>query len=362
MGNGRVLWEMSAGETAAAAAVGPGRFEKELLRVGRWAHPAGKFVLEVTRDRLARWVENFRRMLAKGIPVPVPYGHSYDARDNAGFVREMRVEEDRLVGVLEIPREEDARRLGATATAVSVSVNPEFVDGQGERLGEVIEHVAITNYPIVAGQANFVPLAAEMPAGGSGETPANEVETGAGEVIRLEMEKPGVGATGRSPEAESLADGSKGADALTPAPLPSIAEATEGRPGGEGMLLAEQRAALVARIAQLEGARIDGEVERLLLSGKISPAVEGHVRRLLGAGGQRIELSATGEEISPAEELRAIFAAMPEGAWVPLESRAAAARPLARRDSEVSDERAKQLAMENANMVKKGGESKDSNR
>lgn len=128
------------------------------------------------------------------------------------------------------------------------------------------------------------------------------------------------------------------------------------------MLLAEQRAALVARIAQLEGARIDGEVERLLLSGKISPAVEGHVRRLLGAGGQRIELSATGEEISPAEELRAIFAAMPEGAWVPLESRAAAARPLARRDSEVSDERAKQLAMENANMVKKGGESKDSNR
>ena len=402
MGNGRVLWEMSAGETAAAAAVGPGRFEKELLRVGRWAHPAGKFVLEVTRDRLTRWVENFRRMLAKGIPVPVPYGHSYDARDNAGFVREMRVEEDRLVGVLEIPREEDARRLGATATAVSVSVNPEFVDGQGERLGEVIEHVAITNYPIVAGQANFVPLAAEMPAGGSGETPANEVESpqpgagepGAGEVIRLEMEKPGVGATGRSPEAESLADGSKGADALTPAPLPSIAEATEGRPGGEGrsladkppvaqaaeegredspspfiplpggegMLLAEQRAALVARIAQLEGARIDGEVERLLLSGKISPAVEGHVRRLLGAGGQRIELSATGEEISPAEELRAIFAAMPEGAWVPLESRAAAARPLARRDSEVSDERAKQLAMENANMVKKGGESKDSNR
>lgn len=180
MSEGKVLWEMSAGASGAtgatgaagAVAAGQGLFEKELLRVGRWAHPAGKFVLDVTRERLARWVEGFRRMAARGIRVPVPYGHSYDARDNAGFVREMRVEGDRLVGVLDIPRDDDAARLGATATAVSVSVNPDFVDGSGERFGEVIEHVAVTNYPIVSGQENFVPLADE----------------GRAEVVRLEME------------------------------------------------------------------------------------------------------------------------------------------------------------------------------
>jgi hypothetical protein len=324
----KVLWEMSAGAGDAAACVAPGRFEKELLRVGRWAHPAGKFVLEVTRERLKRWAENFARMLAKGIRVPVPYGHSYDARDNAGFLTDMRLEGDRLVGVLEIPREEDRARLGSTATDVSVSVNPDFVDGAGERLGEVIEHVAITNYPIVSGQENFVPLAVE----------------GAG-VIRLEMEKPAA----ESPE-------SGGQQELPPEtqPQPAAEEDSSETDAADTSVLLE-------RIAQLELSRVDREIEGYLLSGRISPAVEGNVRRILLAHDGRVELSATGEGVSPAGELRAILAAMPAGAWVPVEARASAARALARRELEVSDERAKKLAAENAALLTKGGEGRQAN-
>jgi hypothetical protein len=100
---------------------------------------------------------------------------------------------------------------------------------------------------------------------------------------------------------------------------------------------------------------VDAEVEALVFAGRISPAVAPNVTRLLAAGGERIGLSATGMSFSPADELRAILAAIPAGAWVPLETRAAGARGLARKTFEVSDERAKKLAMENVEFMKKGG-------
>lgn len=308
----KTLWAMSSGNAGTVTPLACGRFEKELLRVGRWVHPARKFVLEVTRERMARWAQSFQRMLAKGIRVPVPYGHSYDARDNAGFVQEMFLRGDSLVGVFEIPREEDAARLGSVATDVSVSVNPDFVDGQGERFGEVIEHVAITNYPVVAGQANFVALG----------------QDGAGELVTLEMEPGAPAGTDEFPEVD----------------IPESAAGWE----------EDEHVSLQRRIDELEEERVDREVESLVLSGRIAPAVEGSVRRLLSLGG-RFQLASTGESVSPADELRAILSALPHGAWVPLSEKAARARTLERRESEVSDERASALARENARLLWKGG-------
>jgi len=363
MDNSKVLWEMSTGEAAAGARLACGRFEKELLRVGRWIHPAKKLVVDVTRERLSRWAENFRRMLAKGIRVPVPYGHSYDPRDNAGFVTDMRVEGDSLVGVLEIPRDEDAARVGSVATDVSVSVNPSFVDGEGDSFGEVIEHVAITNYPVVSGQANFVPIAAENAPSEGADARSPEASR---EVIRFEMARDGAsrqsgagalsaGEPGSAdPGSASGGEGSEGAAAADVAQVSGATGAPEGTPAPDWD--GEDRAALLWRIGKLEEERVDREVESLLLSGRISPAVEGHVRRLLSAGGERVTLSATGESVSPADELRAILAALPAGAWVPLESKAAAARTFERRSLEVSDERARDLARENARLMTKGGD------
>ncbi len=329
MENEKVLWEMSAGAPAVAARIAPGRFEKELLRVGRWTHPARKFVLEVTRERLARWAESFKRMVKKGIRIPVPYGHSYDPRDNAGFVTGMRVEGDSLVGVLEIPRPEDAARMGSLVTDVSVSVNPAFSDGEGEAFGEVVEHVAITNYPVVPGQANFVAL---------------ENESGAS-VVRLVMEaEAGKDDEPSDGEETALVEGEGGDEAQADA-------ADETKEPTDLALTLERRE---ARIRELEGERIDREVESLLLAGRISPAVEGHVRRILSAQDARIYLSATGETVSPADEMRAILSALPRGAWVPLEDKPQATATLARREDSVSDERARRLAMENAAFVAGG--------
>jgi hypothetical protein len=366
MENEKVLWSVASGRTSTAHKMDCGLFEKELLRVGRWVHPAKKFVLEVTRERMKKWVESFNDMLKAGIRVPVPYGHSYDPRDNAGFLIHMYTLGDMLIGRLEIPREEDVARLGSVATDVSVSINPDFVDGKGQRFGEVIEHVAITNYPVVAGQTNFVAL---EDADGRRilaleKLPNDTAAPSDSDVSDLDRRGDSVSRPASQPD--GLADETEGSIAatLTPAPLPE----------GEGTATAgsdtettdvsqwshADRDALVARISRLEEERVDREVESLLLEGRISPAVEGSVRRLLSAG-DRLQLSATGESISPAEELRAILACVPVGAWVPLSRRAAAAQTLSRRETEMSAERAEELAKGNAQLLWKGGTAGNTN-
>jgi hypothetical protein len=113
-----------------------------------------------------------------------------------------------------------------------------------------------------------------------------------------------------------------------------------------------EREALAARVAALEEERVDREVENLVMSGKVAPAVEGHVRRLLSATA-RVQLGAGGEAASPAEEVKAIFEAMPARSWVPLEARSAEARAVERRPAELSDARAREIGRENARLVAK---------
>ncbi|MFH1730715.1 MAG: hypothetical protein ABIF82_03560 [Planctomycetota bacterium] len=132
------------------------KFWKELIREGRWINAKAGFTLQVDRGRLAQWARNFHEMAGAGIRVPVPWGHSYDPRDNAGFVEEIELRDGGLWALLNVPNEDDAAKVGATVRAVSVSVNPNFIDGSGRNWGEVIEHVALTNYPVVTDQGDFI--------------------------------------------------------------------------------------------------------------------------------------------------------------------------------------------------------------
>ena len=154
------------------------RFWKELIRAGRWVNTAAGFALEVDLPRLELWKQNFDAMQEAGIRVPVPWGHSYDPRDNAGFVESLEIRGDALWGLLDIPNAEDAEKIGNTVLDVSVSINTNFVDGSGREWGEVIEHVALTNYPVVTDQNEFV----EEETGGE---PASEDEA-----LTLELAQP----------------------------------------------------------------------------------------------------------------------------------------------------------------------------
>jgi hypothetical protein len=267
----RIVYALPAWDSPPAEATGEGaerRFEKELIREGTWVHPTKKFTFRVTGERLRGWAAAFRRMRAAGLKVPLPFGHSYDPRDNAGFLDDLRVEGNRLVGVLAIPRAEDAERLGTTIRDVSVSVNPDFVDARGNRLGEVIEHVALTTAPLVEGQSNFAPVE-RVAAEGGDET---EVWT----------------------------------FAATPDDTAEDAETAESAGDVE---------ALRVKLARERSARIEAEVTGHVQAGRLPPAARGLAAALLAYdGAARLDLDAHGgAPLDVAATTRQLLSLLPTG-------------------------------------------------
>ena len=278
-------------------------FWKELIREGEWTNLDAGFTLKVDRERLELWVRNFNDMAEAGIRVPVPWGHSYDPRDNAGFVDELELREDALWGLLSIPNPEDAAKLGSTVWSVSVSINTNFVDGSGREWGEVIEHVALTNYPVVTDQADFVQAAAR-----------NGDERRA---IMLER-------------TEEHADG-------PPDPQPG-----------------PQNSELTNRLYQLELERAEREVDEALRMGKFTRPVAEALRQLVAAGVERRysfdSAGAGGVDVS--RIALDIIANTPAGSTVDLAERTrlhAMPDPSSRT---MTDARAAQLARENKKLAK----------
>jgi len=74
----------------------------------------------------------------------------------------MRVEDGVLMGTIEVPKPEDAKAIGTTIRDVSVCLTPEYKTGQGKILDEVVEHVALTLYPVVEAQGEFLKIAASQ--------------------------------------------------------------------------------------------------------------------------------------------------------------------------------------------------------
>lgn len=373
-------------ERAGFSPLSDGRFRKELIREGTWVHPSRNFRLSVTRDRMRRWVEKFRLMRERGIRVPVPFGHSYDPKENAGFVEELVLDGNVLFAVLNIPRPEDARKLGQTVKDVSLSINPDFRDGQGRRYGEVIEHVALTTRPVVSGQGDFVPLS--LPDGSQAElwrfdveslrprrlagepdrratdsadaavedqSASEEREEPAAEPRRLEVDPEefrrlfGV-PEGTEPE-RMLAAAAVRYQALEArvqagAESAGEAESDDEDESGQALPLEAQR-----ELAELRQQHLEGEVEALVRAGRLTPAMREPARRLLAlAEPVSAQLADGSAQVDVARELRALLEAVPEHALIDLRERTLfeAARPV----GEMTDERAAKLAEENRRLAK----------
>jgi len=300
-----------AGEEGRARRLGASFVEKDLIRVGTFVHPEKKFTVEVTPERMRRWASAFGRMKANGIDVPVPYGHSYDSRDNAGFLREMWVDGDRLVGLIEVPKEADRENLGTTVRRVSVSLNPSYVDGEGREYGEVIEHVAATNYPVVPGQDNFKPAM-------SGEGPL--------QVIRLDrLEEDVMDKENEDVKRPSNAEG--GTDAELERLRREKLE-LERRLESETAAAAEAKKALESENTRLRLERVKAEVEGLVAKGKVVASDENKadIVALLSAEGTaslQLSVEGRGQAESPAAIFRRFLSRIPEGALVELGAKVA---------------------------------------
>ena len=126
------------------------------IRVGRYVHPAGKFELHVDEQRLDAWAQNFQRMKAAGVDVPVPVDHSTSARDNLGYVVDIRRDGDTLKLLHQLIGD-DAIKLAAR-NKVSLGIDPAFTDGRGNAFGDCVVHSSLTPVPVVPGQDGFVPM------------------------------------------------------------------------------------------------------------------------------------------------------------------------------------------------------------
>jgi hypothetical protein len=345
------------------APLSPGRFRKELIREGTWVHPTQHFQLTVTRERMQRWVEKFRLLRERGIRIPVPFGHSYDPKDNAGFLEELVLEGNALFAVLVIPRAEDAGKLGATVKDVSISINPDFRDGEGRRYGEVIEHVALTTRPLVGGQSDFLPL--QLPDGSQVEvwrfSPASLRPRAEGVRQREpEQAKAPVSAPAQQEGKPEVKEAPVAGKAQTSSNSPAAADAQTGgkahaAPGRQAPRDASVRSeapalAFARELAQLRQSALERELGELLRAGRLTPAMREPARRLLALEGPvSLQLAAGETRLDVAAEVRALLASIPEHALIDLRRRTLAESP--RSVGEMTEERAAQLAEENRRLA-----------
>jgi len=349
------------------------KFWKELIREGRWFNAKAGFTLQVDRGRLAQWARNFHEMADAGIRVPVPWGHSYDPRDNAGFVEEIELRDGGLWALLNVPNDDDAAKVGSTVQAVSVSVNPNFIDGSGRNWGEVIEHVALTNYPVVTDQGEFIQAGDE----GDGkraialelapdDTPVDfaaiaeqlsiEGELNHGnfaDAVRLRFGELNTELESCRTELMELRathvepDDGHAAPNSEPGTQNSELGTQNSELGTQNSELGTQNSELTNRLYQLELERAEREVDEALRLGKFTrPAAEA-LRQLIAAGVERKYSFDAADGVDVAEVALSIIANTPAGAAVDTTEHTRVHVVPDPSGSAMTDEKASQLAREN---------------
>lgn len=147
---------------------------KEVIRPGTyWYRDQTTGVprkLTVTPELTRYWHEQGNAMLATGLTVPVPCEHDFDAhpmtpadklKANAGWVKEYRLDGDRLCATLDVQDAEIAKKLPTTIKWTSPWINS-FTDGNGRRWDNVISHLALTTRPRITEQKPFDSVAAAL--------------------------------------------------------------------------------------------------------------------------------------------------------------------------------------------------------
>lgn len=174
----------------------PGKpYLKDLIFSGEFKHPVQGFTLKMDAKRMDGLVDNFYKMKANGIRVPIFTTHKGDqmlsdvyARGGAalpkiaslitlGYVGDMarggtplgatienrrtgddkKLDPDRLYATCDFS-DAECEGIAKRVKQVSIQINPKFKDGKGNEYGEAIEHIAVTPEPVVPDQKDFEAL------------------------------------------------------------------------------------------------------------------------------------------------------------------------------------------------------------
>ncbi len=148
-------------------------WRKDAIRVGRFVarNPIDgtDLRLDVTPNRLAKWVESFSQMKTNGVSVDLTIDHKRGAEAKRGTVTGMHIVGDRLMFDA-TPADEASQTLMARCPEVSVEIEPAFRDGEGREYGEAITAISICRKPVVPGQQPFERIAASRTSGDSNTT------------------------------------------------------------------------------------------------------------------------------------------------------------------------------------------------
>jgi hypothetical protein len=130
-------------------------FWKEIIHTGNYKHPTREFQLNVDAGRLQKWLGTGQDMLTADVPIPINCDHSDRARDVVGYVKDLKIDGNRLMALCQFIGPDAA--LLAARNQVSAGIDPNFIDGQSRQWGEAIVHLALTPVPVVPNQGTFMP-------------------------------------------------------------------------------------------------------------------------------------------------------------------------------------------------------------
>ena len=157
----RARGRMAFAAPATAPAMIDGKtFEKDIISVGTYHHPATGKPTDVTIERMNQWIAAFDEMTRNGSPVPIVSDHEDGSDAVLGYITGMRIDGKKLRAVHNMTGERGVSRANES-TNVSIAIAPDFKDGKGHAYGEVIEHVAVCKRGVVTEQEPFVAMSVD---------------------------------------------------------------------------------------------------------------------------------------------------------------------------------------------------------
>lgn len=159
--SGGKAYRLKSNAKAFAVADAPLRFRKELIRSGNWTN-SGKTVAISPKD-IDHWAKSFSTWRAAGAVTPLYVGNTHEGmtpEQKRGELISVSAEDcpaggKSLFGVLEFSRPEYT---ALVTSDVSIYSPPEVTLGNGVTYQWPLEHVLITDSPVVLGLSKFEPI------------------------------------------------------------------------------------------------------------------------------------------------------------------------------------------------------------
>jgi hypothetical protein len=134
-------------------------FLKEVAHVGTFHK--GDMKIPITEAHLDHWVKTFAEMSEEGIEVPVPVEHTKDPEKRRGTVLALskRTNSRGLPALYAKIKFRDAEAAKLSHSGCSIFVPMSANSGSGKKFKIPVQHICITDYPVINNLEPFKPIA-----------------------------------------------------------------------------------------------------------------------------------------------------------------------------------------------------------